>query len=82
MKNKDLAKLIQAPETRVSEITNYKISKFTVDKLLEYLSELSKHDPKVREYSEFFGRAAELPLLKVATTRELSRGLDQASSHI
>ena len=41
---RDLAKKIGIPETRVSEIVHYRIEKFTVDRLLSYLEKLN---PKV-----------------------------------
>ena len=34
---RQLAKLLRAPETRVSEIVHYRIHKFTLDRLVAYL---------------------------------------------
>lgn len=41
---RQLAKKMGVPETRVSEIVHYRISKFTLDKLVSYYEELN---PKV-----------------------------------
>ncbi len=37
MSQRDLAKVLHAPETRVSEIVHYRIEKFTLDRLISYL---------------------------------------------
>lgn len=44
LSQRELAKTIGIPETRVSEIVHYKIAKFTLDKLLSYYEALN---PKV-----------------------------------
>ena len=36
IKQKELAAILKVPETRISEIVHYKISKFTLDKLISY----------------------------------------------
>ena len=82
IKLKQVAKLIGIPITRVSEITNYKIQKFTVDQLLKNLSALAVHDAQIREFLVFFGHAAEVPALAVTRTRKLSRDLKEASLHV
>lgn len=41
LSQKQLAKKMGIPETRVSEIVHYKISKFTIDKLISYYEELN-----------------------------------------
>lgn len=79
MKSKDIAKLVGEPPSRMSEIINYKISKFTVDQLLKFLSALAEHDAQIKEYLIFFGKAAELPALSVAATKRLTRDLKEAA---
>jgi len=44
LSQRQLAKKMSIPETRVSEIVHYKISKFTLDKLVSYYEKLN---PKV-----------------------------------
>ena len=70
------------PLSRISEITNYKITKFTVDQLLKNLSTLAEHDAQIREFLIFFGHAAEVPALTVTKTRKLTRDLKEASLHV
>lgn len=81
LKSKDVARLVDIPPSRMSEIINYKITKFTVDQLLKFLSALAEHDAQVREFLKFFGKAAELPTLSVATTKRLTRDLQEAALH-
>lgn len=81
MKSKDVAELVAIPASRMSEIINYKISKFTVDQLLKFLSVLSKHDVQIKEFLIFFGKAAELPALSVKTTKRLTKDLTEAALH-
>lgn len=75
---KDVARLIDIPVPRISEIVNYKITKFSVDQLLKNLSRLSAHDPRIREYLLFLEQAIEVPTLSVAQTRRLTRDLRSA----
>jgi predicted XRE-type DNA-binding protein len=82
LKLSDISEMIDIPVTRLSEITNYKITKFTVDQLLKNLSLLAEHDAQIKEYLVFFGKAAELPVLSVSKTRQLSRNLATASAHL
>ena len=82
MKSKDVAKLIDASASRMSEIVNYKINKFTVDQLLKFLSELADHDAQIKEFLNFFGKAAELPTLSVPATKRLTRDLQEAAMQI
>jgi predicted XRE-type DNA-binding protein len=82
MKSKAVAELVDIPPSRMSEIINYKISKFTVDQLLKFLSTLAEHDAQIREYLVFFGKAAELPALSVTTTRRLTQDLKEAALRI
>ena len=74
---KDVSTLTKIPTSRLSEITNYKIKKFTVDQLIKYLIILAEHAPRVREYLNFIEQAVEVPALKVSETRKLTRGLKE-----
>lgn len=80
MKLKDLSKLTGIPVTRLSEITNYKIKKFTVDQLLKNLTLLAAHDSAVKAYLSFIEQAIELPLLKTNQTNKLTKNIRDASS--
>jgi predicted XRE-type DNA-binding protein len=79
MKLKDLSQLIEIPVTRLSEITNYKIKKFTVDQLLKNLSLIAAHDIAVRAYLSFLEEAIELPLLKAKETKKLTKKIRAVS---
>ncbi len=48
-----MSELTEIPVTRLSEMTNYKIKKFTVDQLLKNLTLLAAHDSAVRAYLSF-----------------------------
>ena len=57
----------------MSEITNYKINKFTVDNLLENLAILAMRDTNAREYLGLLKRVAESTILSVSATKRLSK---------
>jgi predicted XRE-type DNA-binding protein len=78
---KDISKITGIPITRLSEITNYKISKFTVGQLIKNLSLLAEHDPKLQEYLLFIQEAADLPILKVKETRELTKKIAEKTKN-
>ena len=82
VKSKDLAKMIGVSVQRMSEITNYKINKFTVDKLLKNIAILAKHDMHAREYLGLLNRVAESTNLSVSATKRLSKEVKEASVHI
>ena len=75
LKSKELSVLTGIPTSRISEITNYKIKKFSVDQLLKNLTILGDHSPRIREYLVFIEKAIEVPALKVAETRKLTKGI-------
>lgn len=79
LKLKDVADMIDIPIQRLSEITNYKINKYTVDQLLRNLSLLAEHDAQTREYLIFLEQAAELPILKVTDTKRLTKDIREAA---
>ena len=79
MKLKEISKMTKIPITRLSEMANYKIKKFTVDQLLKNLSILATHNPQIREYLVFLGYAAEMPALTVIETKKLTKSLKEVS---
>jgi predicted XRE-type DNA-binding protein len=79
---KSFSEVCKIPTTRLSEIMNYKISKFTVDQLLKNLSALADKDQKIREYLNLFEQVAELPTMKVADTKRISREVRIASKSV
>lgn len=81
LKLKAISDITHIPITRLSEITNYKIKKFTVDQLIKHLTTLAKHDAQIREFLIFLEQAAELPMLKVWETKKLTKGIRKASKN-
>lgn len=82
---KQISDLTGIAASRLSEITNYKISKFKVDQLLIYLSKLAEHEPKIGAFLELFTEAAEFPAGKINTTRgmisQLRKTAQQETRH-
>jgi len=76
----ELCAKTEIPKTRLSEITNYKISKFTVDQLFKYLAVLASISPRVKEYMNFLEQAVEVPALKVSDTKKLTKGLKEVTA--
>ncbi len=72
MKPKDLHKQTGIEQSRISEILHYKITKFTIDKLLSWLNILALHSPKIREHLLFLEEAMSMPVLSVKKTRKLT----------
>ena len=75
MTGTELSKLTKIPNSRISEITHYKIKLVTVDQLLKYLSILADHSPKIREHLHVLEQALDIPLLKVSTAKKLTKEL-------
>ena len=79
MKISEISKTSRIPTSRLSEITNYKINKFTVDQLIKNLNILAEDAPRLREYLLFIEQAVDVPTLKVTETRKLTRGLKEVT---
>lgn len=75
----EMSKMSRIPLSRLSEITNYKINKFTVDQLIKNLNILAADAPRIREYLLFIEQAIDVPTLKVTETRKLTRGLREVT---
>lgn len=67
-------------QSRISEILHYKITKFTIDKLLSWLHLLSEHSPKIREHLLFWEEAMNVPMMSVKETKELTRTIRKIST--
>lgn|SRR5690606_19223226 len=77
-----LAELLQISQSRASEIVHYKISKFSLEKLIDNLVKLSEHSPRIREYLTTIEELVELPVckVKVSDIRELTRDIRELNS--
>lgn len=79
---KAFSEICKLPTTRLSEIMNYKINKFTVDQLLKNISILADKDVRIRAYLDLVEQVAELPTMKVSDTKKISSGVRQVSRSI
>ncbi len=79
VKLKEVSSMTSIPTTRLSEIMNYKITKFTVDQLVKNLLLLAEHDLKLKEYLHFIQEAIALPTMKVSVTRKLTKKISETS---
>lgn len=75
IKSVELSQLLNIPPSRVSEIVNYKIKAHSIEHLLIYLQQLSKHSPRIREYLNLLGVAVEAPHMSASRTKEISRNI-------
>lgn len=77
---KKLAEMVDAPVTRMSEITNYKFQKFTVDKLIKYLCKLAEHDNATRAYLRVFRMVAEMRIPTVKQSEKIYKDVERTLS--
>jgi hypothetical protein len=68
---KDLHKQTGIEQSRISEIVHYKITKFTIDKILAWPNILAQHSPKIREHLLFLEEAISMPVFSAKKTRKL-----------
>ncbi len=73
----EFAKEMNLPKSRVSEIVNYKITKYTVDKLLTHLTRLAELSPKTKAYLDLLRATLEVPPMTVTNTKKLTRSMSQ-----
>jgi predicted XRE-type DNA-binding protein len=76
---KKLANMTGIPDSRFSEMANYKINKFTVDQLLKNLFILSQFDAQIKAYLDLLSQAVDIPTLKVADTKRLTKNLKEGA---
>jgi predicted XRE-type DNA-binding protein len=79
MKPIDLHKQTGIEQSRISEILHYKISKFTIDKLLGWLNVLSEYSPKIREHLLLLEGVMNIPMMPVKETKELVKNIRKIS---
>lgn len=72
MKPRELHELTGIEQSRISEILHYKITKFTIDKLLSWLNILAEYSPKIREHLHFLEEAMSMPIQSVKKTKKLT----------
>jgi len=79
MKPIDLHKQTGIEQSRISEILHYKITKFTIDKLLVWLNVLADYSPKIKEHLHFLEEAMSMPIMTVKKTKQLTRDIKKIS---
>jgi predicted XRE-type DNA-binding protein len=79
MKPIDLHKKTGIEQSRISEILHYKITKFTIDKLLGWLRVLGEHSAKIKEHLRFLEEAMGMPMMTVERTKQLTRDIKKYS---
>lgn len=79
MKPMDLYKQTGIEKSRISEILHYKITKFTIDKLLGWLNVLAEYSPKIKMHLNFLEEAMSMPIMTVQKTRKLTKDIKRIS---
>lgn len=79
MKPIDLHKQTGIEQSRISEILHYKITKFTIDKLLVWLNVLAEYSPKIKEHLHFLEEAMSMPIMTVKKTKQLTKDIRKIS---
>lgn len=79
MKPIDLHKQTGIEQSRISEILHYKITKFTIDKLLVWLNILAGYSPKIKEHLYFLEEAMSMPMMTIKKTKQLTRDIKKIS---
>ena len=79
MKPIDLHKQTGIEQSRISEILHYKITKFTIDKLLVWLNVLAENSPKIKEHLHFLEEAMNMPIMTVKKTKQLTKDIRKIS---
>lgn len=69
----DLSKKLHMPKSRVSEIVNYKISKYSIEKLLQNINKLAEISPETSAYLDLINEAIDIPFMKAKDTKKLTK---------
>ena len=72
---KDMSELTGIPSSRLSDIVNYKIKLFTLDKLIHNLAILGNYDIRIKAYLEYASQVFEVPNLQVGPTKKLTKSI-------
>lgn len=79
MKPSELHELTGIEQSRISEILHYKITKFTIDKLLSWLSVLADHSAKIKEHLKLIEATLNLQVQSVSKTKKLTNSIKKAN---
>ncbi len=75
----DLHKETGIEQSRISEIINYKISKFTISKLVVWLEILAKRSAKVREHLHLLEEVLNVPMKTAQESKEMAKKIKRTS---
>lgn len=67
--------------SRISEIINYKINKFTIDKLLIWGEKLSQHSPEIKAHFALIEEVLNIPMMSVGKTRKIAQAVKTSYAH-
>jgi predicted XRE-type DNA-binding protein len=71
----ELSEMLKLPKTRISDITNYKTEKYTVDRLLSYAWKLAEADAPTREHLHLMFEVLSGPVRSVKETKKIEKEL-------
>lgn len=81
LKLNELSDMTGIEYTRLSEVVNYKVTKFKIGKLIEYLDALSKHNSEVKQHIKFLEEVFETPIQKVTQSKKIVNSIRKLSTH-
>ncbi len=70
-----LSELIQVPKTRLSDILNYKMESYSVDRLLSFANKLAEIDPPTKEHLNLMFEILDSPVRSVRESRKIEKKL-------
>jgi predicted XRE-type DNA-binding protein len=79
MKPSDLYELTGIEKTRISEIINYKVSKFKIDQLIKNLRVLANHSAEIKEHLNFIECMIAMPLRKASEAKKFTNSIIEIS---
>lgn len=77
----ELSKKLHLPKSRLSEIINYKISKYSIEKLLQNINKLAEISPETSAYLDLINEAIDVPLMKAKDTKKLTKKIKDISKN-
>lgn len=78
---KEFSEKTGIPNTRLSELTRYKIDLFNIDRILKYLDVLAKLSPKIREHLSMVEAVLDHPVMPVKEAKKLTKTISTYSKN-
>jgi predicted XRE-type DNA-binding protein len=70
-----LSLILEIPKTRMSDFKNYKLERYTIDKILFYVNKLAEIDPPTREHLNLMLIVLRSPVRSVKDSKKLEKEL-------